>query len=119
MAVMTEQRLLPADRPLTIADLDDTPDDGQRYELDDGVLVVSAAPMVIHQIVLTRLEVLLDAACAPEFLIVGGRGCRDHRHAVPDPAWWLRADSVAIADKTVSAAAGAGCRDRVAEHCAL
>ncbi len=88
MAVMTEQRLLPADRPLTVADLDDTPDDGQRYELDDGVLVVSPAPMVIHQIVLTRLEVLLDAACPPEFLIVGGPGVEitDIQYRVPDLA---------------------------------
>jgi hypothetical protein len=64
MAVMTEQRLLPADRPLTVADLDDTPDDGQRYELDDGVLVVSPAPMAIHQRVLRRLQILPDLSRA-------------------------------------------------------
>ena len=41
MSVMTApQFVLPADRPLTVADLDLTPDDGCRYELDDGVLVV-------------------------------------------------------------------------------
>jgi hypothetical protein len=46
MRVMTAPPfMLPADRPLTVADLDVTPDDGCRYELDDGVLVVSPAPV--------------------------------------------------------------------------
>lgn len=68
MNLMTApQFVLPADRPLTVADLDLTPDDGQRYELDDGVLVVSPAPMTIHQRVLHRLEFLLETACPPEF----------------------------------------------------
>jgi hypothetical protein len=66
MSVMTApQFVLPADRPLTVADLDLTPDDGCRYELDDGVLVVSPARVTIHQRVLHRLEVLLEAACPP------------------------------------------------------
>jgi hypothetical protein len=55
MSPMTApQFVLPADRPLTVADLDLTPDDGCRYELDDGVLVVSPAPVTIHQRVLHR-----------------------------------------------------------------
>jgi Uma2 family endonuclease len=57
------------DRPMTVADLDDTPDDGCRYELDDGVLVVSAAPLPVHQRVLHRLEVLLEAACPPDLAV--------------------------------------------------
>jgi Uma2 family endonuclease len=103
MAVMTEQRLLPADRPLTVADLDDTPDDGQRYELDDGVLVVSPAPMVIHQVVLTRLEVLLGAACPPDFMIAGGPGVEisDIQYRISDLVV-LRAGSVAITDWNVT-----------------
>jgi len=36
-------------RPFTRADLADTPDDVHRYELIDGVLVVSAAPGRLHQ----------------------------------------------------------------------
>jgi hypothetical protein len=75
MSVMTApQFVLPADRPLTVADLDLTPDDGCRYELDDGVLVVSPAPVTIHQRVLHQLEVLLDAACPPEFELLPGPG---------------------------------------------
>jgi Uma2 family endonuclease len=104
MAVMTEARLLlPADRPMTVADLDDTPDDGLRYELDDGVLVVSPAPMMIHQIVLSRLEVLLDAACPPEFMVVGGPGVEmsEIQYRIPDLVV-VRAGSVAITDKNVT-----------------
>jgi hypothetical protein len=44
MSVMTASRTeLPDDRPLTVQDLDLLPDDGNKYELDDGVLVVSPA----------------------------------------------------------------------------
>jgi Uma2 family endonuclease len=36
-------------RRYTYRDLLDTPDDGQRYEILDGELIVSAAPLVKHQ----------------------------------------------------------------------
>jgi hypothetical protein len=36
-------------RPFTRADLERMPDDGRRYEIIDGVLVVSAAPGRLHQ----------------------------------------------------------------------
>lgn len=39
----------------TIADLANTPDDGQRYELIDGEIVVSPAPTWAHQQVVGRL----------------------------------------------------------------
>ena len=58
--------VLPRDHEWTVADLADTPDDGLRYELVDGVLLVSAAPSQLHQIVLAELFVLLRAACPPE-----------------------------------------------------
>jgi Uma2 family endonuclease len=50
---------------LTVADLDDFPDDGWRYELLDGTLLVSAAPSRAHQRASLRLSVLLHAACPP------------------------------------------------------
>lgn len=41
--------------------LDTLPDDGQRYELIDGELVVTPAPSEAHQLVVLRLAALLDA----------------------------------------------------------
>ncbi len=55
--------VMPRDHEWTVADLADTPDDGLRYELVDGVLLVSAAPSNLHQIVLGELYVQLRAAC--------------------------------------------------------
>lgn len=49
---------LPVPR-LTIDMLDDLPDDGTRYELLEGVLLVTPAPSLAHQVVATRLASLL------------------------------------------------------------
>ena len=46
------------------ADLEHLPDDGLRYEIVDGSLLVTPAPGTRHQRVVRRLLVLLDAACA-------------------------------------------------------
>jgi Putative restriction endonuclease len=56
-------------RAFTVAELDRMPDDGHRYELLDGPLVVSPRPTTIHQFVATRLASLLDRSC-PEGLSV-------------------------------------------------
>jgi Uma2 family endonuclease len=53
----------------SVAELDRMPDDGHRYELLDGALVVSPRPTMIHQIVTTRLASVLDRNC-PEDLCV-------------------------------------------------
>ncbi|MGI8696056.1 MAG: Uma2 family endonuclease [Mycobacteriales bacterium] len=55
----------PADvtRPFTVTDLEGMPDDGRRYELIDGELLVSPAPGWAHQEVVTALTVLLRAFC--------------------------------------------------------
>jgi len=78
----------PAPGPLTVADLERTPDDGRRYELVDGVLVVSPAPLVPHQVVLHKLAVLLEEALPDEFDIVPGPGIQmsDITELVPDLA---------------------------------
>jgi Uma2 family endonuclease len=54
---------LPRSRPLTRADLDTMPDDGHRYELIDGALIVTPAPSAMHQTVVLELAVLLKARC--------------------------------------------------------
>jgi Uma2 family endonuclease len=55
--------------PFTVSDLDRMPDDGHRYELLDGTLIVSPAPGPPHQRVAAVLVVLLELAC-PEDLVV-------------------------------------------------
>jgi Uma2 family endonuclease len=60
MATMT---VLPQSRPFTRADLAEMPDDGHRYELIDGVLVVTPAPSLRHQLILGELHVRVKAAC--------------------------------------------------------
>jgi hypothetical protein len=41
--------------PFTVAELDRMPYDGRRYELLDGVLIVSPRPTTIHQFVASGL----------------------------------------------------------------
>jgi Uma2 family endonuclease len=63
---MCHMSVLPRDHPWTVADLELLPDDGLRYELVDGTLLVSAAPSKQHQRVLGNLYLLLHAACPGE-----------------------------------------------------
>jgi Uma2 family endonuclease len=87
MVAMTDARAtLPVDRPLTIDDLDLLPDDGCKYELDDGVLVVSPAPVIGHQIVVQRLSERLSAFCPPSALVLPGPGLVMSRfqYRIPD-----------------------------------
>jgi Uma2 family endonuclease len=52
--------------------LEHTPDDGRRYELVDGTLIVSAAPGRVHQRAALQLAVLLRAACPAEMEVLLG-----------------------------------------------
>ena len=56
---------LPQSRPLTAADLELMPDDGHRYELIDGTLIVTPAPVPRHQVMVGELYLLLRACCPP------------------------------------------------------
>jgi Uma2 family endonuclease len=63
---MTAMAVMPREsRDWTVADLELLPDDGLQYELLDGVLLVSPAPVPVHQRAIVRLAVVLDAACPP------------------------------------------------------
>jgi Uma2 family endonuclease len=68
MSVMTS--VIPHGRPFTVDDLEGFPDDGNRYELIDGMLYVSPAPVPRHQVVLTELLVGLHAVCPSELLVL-------------------------------------------------
>ncbi|HZJ06522.1 MAG TPA: Uma2 family endonuclease [Nocardioidaceae bacterium] len=52
---------LPRGQAYTRDDLESMPDDGRRYELVDGTLIVTPAPSPRHQRMAFRLGVLLDA----------------------------------------------------------
>jgi Uma2 family endonuclease len=61
---------------LTVADLDLTPDDGNRYELIEGELFVSRAPGIPHQRIVHNLQMALGTYLArnPIGLLVPGPG---------------------------------------------
>ena len=75
----------------SVDDLDGFPDDGNRYELLDGVLLVTPAPNQLHQVIATRL--ILAIGQVPGARVVGpGVVPRLPRtHLEPDvlvyPAW--------------------------------
>ncbi len=71
MSVVTIAEAWPAaGRPFTVAELDRMPDDGRRYELLDGVLVVSPRPTTIYQVVAGRLYGVLSGACPEDLCVV-------------------------------------------------
>lgn len=74
--------------PLTIADLDATPDDGNRYELIDGELHVSSAPGILHQQLLGRIYIAvwqyLSVHRIGEILLGVGVVFDDFNGVIPD-----------------------------------
>jgi Uma2 family endonuclease len=96
MSVMTAPDLWSDQgRTLTVEDMENMPDDEFRYELDDGVLIVSPAPSNLHQRAVTRLTMILGAACPAGFEVLVGPGVNITRfqHRVPDLAV-VRSDSM-------------------------
>lgn len=57
-----ESIAFPPPQGWTVSDLDRLPDDGNRYELIDGVVAVSPSPSFRHQRVSTRLCTRLESA---------------------------------------------------------
>jgi len=58
--------LMPQDRGWTVDDLDALPDDGFRYELIDGTLLVTPAPVPGHQRAARSIFRILDCLCPPD-----------------------------------------------------
>jgi Uma2 family endonuclease len=70
MVIMSATEAWPAaGQPFTVGELDLMPDDGRRYELLDGVLIVSPRPRTTHQEAAAELLVVLRAACPPELRV--------------------------------------------------
>jgi len=67
---MGDVSTLPWSRPLARADLAKMPDDGHRYELLDGALLVTPAPSYAHQTVVSRLWRILEEARPPELRVI-------------------------------------------------
>lgn len=59
-----------ATTPFTTSDLDAIPEDGRRYELIDGTLHVTPAPIWTHQEVVGKLYRILCAACPDDLRVV-------------------------------------------------
>jgi len=73
MTLMTAtQSWLPRGRPFTREDLDRMPDDSNRYELIDGVLIVSPSPRWVHQRVVAHLVALMLPACPSDLEVLLG-----------------------------------------------
>lgn len=95
--------VMPRDHEWTVADLANTPDDGLRYELVDGVLLVSPAPSNRHQIVVGELHLLLRGACPEDarvMLAPTDYQPTDRRSLQPDLLVARRAD---VGDEPISA----------------
>lgn len=86
LGVMALSDVWPPDRLLTVDDLLDQPDDGNRYELVHGVLDVTPAPRSSHNRAVSRLMVLLGMRCPDGLEVLPRNGvnfARDH-HRIPD-----------------------------------
>jgi Uma2 family endonuclease len=73
---------------LTIADLDCTPDDGNKYELIEGEIYMSRSPSLTHQITLTNflISIRLYLTDNPIGIVVPGPGVifDDFNGVIPD-----------------------------------
>jgi Uma2 family endonuclease len=75
----------PAGHLFTVDDLERMPDDGRRYEILDGALVVSPRPRVLHQEVAAELAVQLRAACPGELRVIPEPAVMLSRYTEFDP----------------------------------
>ena len=116
----------------TIADLDHFPDDGNRYELLAGALLVTPAPGAPHQVALGRLTMALaqylgpaglavvttpgviqagdDTQLEPDLLVVPAR-CADNESWRQMADWWL---AVEVSGRASRSASGGLMRSRPA-----
>lgn len=66
---MTTMTVMPRETAeWTVDDLERLPDDGLQYELLDGILLVSPAPVVRHQVVAANLFTVVRASCPDDML---------------------------------------------------
>jgi Uma2 family endonuclease len=71
--------------PFAVDDLDRMPDDGHRYELLDGTLIVSPAPGAPHQRASAVLTHILELACPEELVVFPNVGVRIGANSALEP----------------------------------
>jgi Uma2 family endonuclease len=71
--------------PFTVEDLEHMPDDGRRYELIDGMLIVSPAPNIGHQRVIIVLGTLLELASPDHLAVLADVGVRIADNSALEP----------------------------------
>ena len=72
MTSTTDSFSLPRWRPFTVREIQATPEDGNRYELIDGMLAVCPAVGVAHQVAVLATAVLLHNARPPGIDVIAG-----------------------------------------------
>lgn len=70
MGAMTSLASIPTGRPFTVDDLEAMPDDGNRYEVIDGMLIVTPAPGWHHQEMGLTAYLVLRAACPRDLRVM-------------------------------------------------
>ncbi|MFC3519833.1 Uma2 family endonuclease [Streptomonospora nanhaiensis] len=93
---MSMRKSAPQSRPLTVDDLEQMPDDGRRYELVDGRLEVTPAPLYPHTVIADRLLLVLHPQTPRGHNVSAAAGInfnadRTH-HRIPDLCVIPRAD---------------------------
>jgi hypothetical protein len=71
MAATTGSYGIVPGRPFTVDDLEAMPDDGRRYELLDGMLLVSPTSAFRHQKIAYRLHAALELVAPEEYEVAG------------------------------------------------
>jgi Uma2 family endonuclease len=89
----------PTSTPLTYQDLEDLPDDGRRYELIDGSLVVTPVPAPVHQLIVGALSRLLWSARRAGTVVLTAPV-----DFVPQPTTSLQPDVVVVEEGEISEA---------------
>src|SRR5664280_927897 len=101
----------------TVEDLAALPDDGLRYELIDGALLVTPPPGPRHQIAAYQLAKVLEAALPPHLRLLPGPGCRPDHGAPRAAARPVRRAGVLGGSGTPGgSAAGPRSRGALAQH---
>ncbi|MEO3888931.1 Uma2 family endonuclease [Nonomuraea sp. B5E05] len=82
----TRRTVLPGAPPFTVDDLLRFPDDGNRYELFNGSLLVSPAPTPLHQDAIFLLQTILHQAAPPHLKVFSTVNVRasDKDFYIPD-----------------------------------